>query len=200
MKLRHLEDFLSKNQTTFSRPKIVHEQYATDPHLAACMIWTAFESGDLEDSTVALDVGCGCGMLSMAASQFAALCLAVDIDADVFGDFDYEAFDIDCIRADVRQGLGFLRPGIVDTALTNPPFGTKMNAGIDSQFVEAALSVSRVCYSLHKSSCRAVLEQKLRRYYPKVLAEMSFQLPRQYRFHRQENVDISVDLIRTTLE
>lgn len=199
MKFRHYEDYLSRNRTSFSKPKITLEQYATDPHLAACLGWTAYESGDLEDQVV-LDVGCGSGMLSLAASAFAAAVLAVDIDPDAFEDFEDRA-DMDCILADVRHGLRFLRPACIDTAFTNPPFGTKNNAGIDSLFVKAAMTVSPRCYSLHKSSCRQTLLKKLTSTEDgiqcSVLAEMSFDLPKQYRFHKEDCVSISVDLLKT---
>jgi rRNA N6-adenosine-methyltransferase METTL5 len=195
MKFRHYEDFLSRNKTTFSKPKVALEQYATDPHLASRLGWTAYESGDLEGKIV-LDLGCGSGMLSLAASVFADAVIAVDIDREVFDDFDHE--NIECILADVEKGLGFVRKGCIDTVFTNPPFGTKNNAGIDTAFVHSALAVAPVCYSMHKSSCRQVIQKKFQKQNItcNVIAEMSFELPRQFRFHKENCLSIPVDLMR----
>lgn len=42
-----------------------------------------------------------------------------------------------------------------DTVIMNPPFGTKKNAGVDIQFLKAAITLARkVVYSLHKTSTR----------------------------------------------
>ena len=43
---------------------------------------------------------------------------------------------------------------MADVVITNPPFGTKNNEGIDLVFLQAAKNISSsVIYSLHKSSC-----------------------------------------------
>jgi predicted RNA methylase len=39
----------------------------TSPHLAASFLFTALSNDDIEGKSV-LDLGCGCGMLSIAAS------------------------------------------------------------------------------------------------------------------------------------
>jgi predicted RNA methylase len=121
----------------------------------------------------------------------------VDIDEQVFKDFEHSEYD--CIIADVRQGLGFIRQGCVDTVLTNPPFGTKNNAGIDALFVGNAMKIATACYSLHKTSCRDILVKKLSTDSDgcAVLAELSFDLPKQYRFHKKDCVSVSVDMLLT---
>lgn len=43
-----------------------------------------------------------------------------------------------------------------DIIVSNPPFGTKKNVGIDARFVQRALQLAPVVYSLHKSSTRKV--------------------------------------------
>jgi putative methylase len=93
----------------------------------------------------------------------------------------------------------FLRSGIFDVCVTNPPFGTKNNAGIDGQFVEAAVKVAPVCLSMHKTACRNVLMRRLNAHGSKsqVVAQMSFDLPKQYRFHKDSMRSIEVDLLQT---
>ena len=64
MKRKQLESFL-EDVDQFSAPKMELEQYPTDPHLAASVLFTAQSSyGDLEDKCV-LDLGAGCGVLSI---------------------------------------------------------------------------------------------------------------------------------------
>ena len=95
----------------------------------------------------------------------------------------------------------------IATIITNPPFGTKNNAGVDVAFLEAALALAqsnptlRAIYSMHKSSTRAHLEKKAASWKCKltVIAEMKFDLPAKYSFHKQENVVIAVDLLRFEL-
>lgn len=63
---------------------------------------------------------------------------------------------IDCVLCDVlalpkcgKWGNAF------DTIVTNPPFGTKNNCGIDMLFVQTGISMaSGAVYSFHKSSTR----------------------------------------------
>ena len=130
---------------------------------------------------------------------------------------------IEFVQADLRTGalapqqahgagwgglecLGRLRP---DTVIMNPPFGTK-TGGADRVFLEAAFRALHaraaaaadggggVIYSLHKSSTRQFIERVGRELggpgcVCRVVAEMRYELPRTYRFHRRESVDIRVD-------
>jgi len=55
-----------------------------------------------------------------------------------------------------------LRSKCVDTVITNPPFGTKQNAGMDVQFLRTAIRLARrAVYSFHKTSTRAYLVKTL---------------------------------------
>ena len=64
MKRKQLESYL-QDVAQFSHPKLELEQYPTDPHLAASVLYTAQSSfGDIEDKAV-LDIGAGCGILSI---------------------------------------------------------------------------------------------------------------------------------------
>jgi len=64
MKLKELESHLQQVDE-FDEPKILLEQYPTRPHIAACMIHTMAASfDDIENRTI-LDLGCGCGVLTI---------------------------------------------------------------------------------------------------------------------------------------
>lgn len=87
--------------------------------------------------------------------------IGVDVDADALerakaNIADYE-LDIDLVHADIGGEDPLpLRPGLVDTVVMNPPFGTRVK-GVDLEFVRRALSVaSTAVYSLHKTSTRSV--------------------------------------------
>jgi len=91
----------------------------------------------------------------------------------------------------------------VDTVITNPPFGTKHNAGIDVQFLRTACRLARrAVYSFHKRSTRTFLLKILEEWghQATVVAEMEFDIPQMYRFHNQKSKDIEVDLIRVVIE
>ena len=97
--------------------------------------------------------------------------------------------------------------GTISTVLMNPPFGTKNNAGIDVAFLRAALSLARTnplraIYSMHKTSTREHLKRKAEEWKCSltVIAEMKFDLPAKYAFHRKDNVTIQVDLLRFGLD
>lgn len=63
---------------------------------------------------------------------------------------------IDCIQTDLVHQLDRLKfEGEFDTVILNPPFGTKNNAGMDMEFLKAAIKLTNnAIYSLHKTSTR----------------------------------------------
>lgn len=86
----------------------------------------------------------------------------------------------------------------------NPPFGTKNNAGIDYKFLKRALKLVRSgghVYTLHKSTTRDFFTKKLKKSEEEfgvhvqgdVLAEVRYELPKTYKFHREKSLDIAVD-------
>jgi len=90
-----------------------------------------------------------------------------------------------------------------DTVIMNPPFGTKKNAGIDMKFLEIAIKLSsNTVYSLHKSSTRDYILSKALELGAKgtVIAELRYDLPRVYKFHKKASIDIQVDFIRFELK
>ena len=90
----------------------------------------------------------------------------------------------------------------VDTVLTNPPFGTKHNAGIDVTFLKTAIRLAtKAVYSFHKSSTSSYLIKIVQSwgYEAEVVAQMKFDIPKMYKFHKKDEVDVEVDLIRVSL-
>lgn len=90
----------------------------------------------------------------------------------------------------------------VDTVLTNPPFGTKHNAGIDVTFLKTAIRLAtKAVYSFHKSSTSSYLIKIVQSwgYEAEIVAQMKFDIPKMYKFHKKDEVDVEVDLIRVSL-
>lgn len=265
MKLKQIEQFLQQVDD-FDKPKIKYEQYATNAHLAAHMIFNATNVFDDIKRKYVADLGCGCGMLSIAAALLGAeKVYSVDIDPDALAicrqnliDLGFiddveeeeenseESYDdasdtdesstnsdntpaplpssgeesssessessepydlVEMYNGDVLDEE-FLKStiacnGNISTVIMNPPFGTKNNAGVDVAFIKAALSLKdsnplQAIYSMHKSSTRDYLQSKAKEWGCEftLIAEMKFDLPAKYAFHKKDNVTVAVDLIR----
>ncbi|XP_037093445.1 rRNA N6-adenosine-methyltransferase METTL5-like [Pollicipes pollicipes] len=204
MKLWQLEALLQQLDG-FDRPKVTLEQYVTPPHIAAHLLHTAQASfGDLAGRSVA-DLGCGPAVLAAGAAALGAgAVLAVDIDADALAVARANLDDagltaVELLHADVAHVVDTWR-GRVDTVLTNPPFGTKRNAGADMLFLQAGLRLADTAvYSLHKRSTRRHVARQAADWGARatVVAELRYDLPSTYRFHKRASVDIEVDLWRS---
>jgi len=203
MKLKKLEEFL-QGVDDFETPKIQLEQYATPSHIAAHMIYHMQAGfGDVEGKIVA-DLGAGCGMLSIGAFILGAgHVIGFEIDESAIEVFrnnveEMEIDQIDILQTDVLGDLGKFE-GQFDTVVLNPPFGTKKNAGMDMRFLEVAAKLSNsVVYSLHKTSTRDFIKKKCLEWGLKgsVVAELNYNLPSSYKFHKKTSVDIEVDFWR----
>lgn len=202
VKLKTLEQYLQQVEG-FDQPKIHLEQYATTPHLSACMLYTIQSTyGDIEDKVVA-DLGCGCGTLTFGSMMLgASCCIGFDIDEEALEIFNVNRDDLglegcDTVLCDLVKGLGDRWNDFFDTVIMNPPFGTRQK-GIDLEFVKVGLKLANSVYSLHKTSTRQHILAKARAWgvEAKVIAELRFDLPHTYKFHSKTSVDIQVDLIR----
>ncbi|XP_062862217.1 rRNA N6-adenosine-methyltransferase METTL5 [Trichomycterus rosablanca] len=205
MKLKELESCLQQVDG-FAEPKILLEQYPTSPHIAGCMLYTIHNTFDDIENKLVADLGCGCGVLSIGAAVLdAGLAVGFDIDDDALDIFkqnveEFELPNIDMVQIDICS-VGSLYEKRFDTVIMNPPFGTKHNQGIDMQFLKTAISMSRgAVYSLHKTSTRDHIQKKANDWKVKmeVIAELRYDLPASYKFHKKKSVDIQVDFIRFT--
>jgi len=147
-----LEKFLSKIESHPS-PSVNLEQYTIATDVAATMLYiAAYANNDIVDKKV-VDLGCGTGRLALGAAFLGAeQVLGVDIDRNVVKlafensvkmglkeRVQWVSGDIDIIRGDF------------DTILQNPPFGVQKRKA-DRKFLEKALELAKVVYSLHKHS------------------------------------------------
>lgn len=107
----------------------------------------------------------------------------------------------DFILCDIKNIEKCTLPKKFDTVIMNPPFGTR-DKRADLMFLKAAVKMATtVVYSFHKKSTRkhVVNYAKNLGVYSKVIANILFDLPASYKFHKQDSVDVEVDLIRFVL-
>ncbi|XP_023313135.1 methyltransferase-like protein 5 [Anoplophora glabripennis] len=204
LKLKHLEERL-QCISEFEKPKLLLEQYVTPSHLGSHMLYTIqSQYGDITGKVVA-DLGSGCGALSIGAAVLhAALVEGFEIDSDALDIFsenvdDHELTNVDAVQCDVLKDIPNRFVKVFDTVLMNPPFGTKHNAGTDMKFLEAAIKLSNnAVYSLHKTATRQHVLKHAESLGAKgeVLAELRYDLPSSYKFHKKDSVDIQVDFYR----
>ncbi|KAM6986945.1 rRNA N(6)-adenosine-methyltransferase METTL5 [Aplochiton taeniatus] len=204
MKLKELESCLQQVDA-FEEPKVLLEQYPTSPHIAACMLYTIHNTFDDIEGKLVADLGCGCGVLSIGAAMLeAGLCVGFDIDDNALEIFqrnteEFELQNIDMIQSDVCSLAidGYVHK--FDTVIMNPPFGTKHNQGMDMQFLRTALTMAKTAvYSLHKTATRDHIVKKAKDWGVKmeIIAELRYDLPASYKFHKKKSVDIKVDFLR----
>ncbi|XP_071512392.1 rRNA N(6)-adenosine-methyltransferase METTL5 [Panulirus ornatus] len=209
MKLKELEAWL-QDVMGFETPKVKLEQYETPAHIAARMIHTMESSfGDVKGKIVA-DLGCGCGMLMTGTALMgASASFGFEIDQDALeicqGNLEeMELRSVELLQMDIKDLTStysrFFK--FFDTVVLNPPFGTKRNQGADMEFLKVALDLSKTAvYSLHKSATRTHVTKKAADWGVKmqVIAQLRYNLPSTYQFHKKNSVDIEVDFIRFSL-
>jgi putative methylase len=148
-----LEIFLSQMESQPS-PKASLEQYTISETIAATILYlAAYTNGDIIGKTV-LDLGCGTGRLALAASYLGAQrVLGIDIDKTAIKTAS-ENSEKAGFKTNVQWVLGDINAvtGSFDTVLQNPPFGVQKRAA-DRKFLEKAVEVGNVVYSLHNHPC-----------------------------------------------
>ncbi len=184
------------------------EQYDISPQAAARIITVAWDRGDIENRRVC-DLGCGTGMLAIAA----ALCGAkevVGIDIDPLAletaqeniniaqahARDVVSTRVKLIENDVAR-VDIQETGRFDTAVQNPPFGVQTRSS-DRVFLRKGLELSPVLYSLHKRD--EGVERFVNAYVwelggavqDKIGIEVS--IPHQFDFHRKPKYVVLTDL------
>jgi putative methylase len=178
-------------------PDITLEQYPIPADLAAEILFRAcYEFGDIEGKTV-IDLGTGTGRLALGASMLGAGYV-------VGAELDRRALEIaakTCRRLGletewVLAEIETLR-GTVDTVVMNPPFGTR-RPHADIEFLQTALRIGRVVYSIHKSSTRRHLERWFREHAhsAKRIITTKMEIPHQFSFHRKRMGYVDVDVFR----
>ncbi|KAE9554837.1 hypothetical protein FO519_001952 [Halicephalobus sp. NKZ332] len=197
----------------FENPKLALEQYMTDRSTVVEFMQLVDRCVGIREKRV-LDLGCGTGMLGIAA----LLCEAEHVS---FVDIDPEALEVcketvaNLMEDDESIGesvffntsvFDFVPEETPDIIITNPPFGTKNNEHIDLKFVLAALNMideEGAIFSFHKRSTSDGLIKNVRKEMPKAhgepLAHIKWTLPKTYSHQMLESKVIDVSVFCWTL-
>ena len=205
MRKRKLEMLLEKVKG-FERPDVSREQYATPATIAAELLYFAFMNRDLDGSVI--DLGCGTGVLAIGASllkQDAGLLQAdAGVTQKIIGiDSDISALEtakdnaqslgasVEWICCDVRDVCGHF-----DTVVMNPPFGAQ-EKGNDRPFLDKALQLGCVIYSIHNAGSQSFIESYIRgRGIVTDVVPLKFPIRHTFKFHTKEIAYIDVELYR----
>ena len=197
MKQRTLEIILQDIPAP-TQPDPAREQYLTPAPIAADLLYTALQYGDITDKTV-LDLGCGTGIFSVGAALLGARHVTgIDSDPRLIDqakayaaakhlDIDYVTCDIDAVKTKA------------DTVLMNPPFGAqKANRQADRRFLEKGFEAAAVIYSLHLTKTIPFLRKMIAARSGEISLEKgyAFPIPAQFSFHTKIKAIYDVTLLR----
>lgn len=194
---KELDIFLSKLHKVES-PKIHLEQYTTPSHIVSKILLWAHSYGDLLNKSIC-DLGCGSGVFAIGSAFLGAKKVtAVEKDPESIQiakkNAEKSNVDIEFILSDVSSIFGEY-----DTVFQNPPFGTRIKHH-DSLFLEKSLTISKVTYSIHKSS--KDVRDFIKRYVENLhctitnIVSMDFEIPRTYEFHKKKKYNVKIDVYR----
>jgi putative methylase len=194
MDKKDLEILLEKCEG-YSDPKAELEQYTTPSSIAAEIIWLAYLKGDIEGKKV-YDLGCGTGRFAIGCALMGARKVTgfdVDLSALSIARNNAAKFslEIEWVNADVKD-----IKGECDTVIQNPPFGVHRKEA-DREFLDKALGVGRVVYTMHKAETRGFITSYISK--TGLLTDttrVEFPLPYAYAFHRKPVRRIAVDIFR----
>jgi putative methylase len=187
----------------FEDPRAPLEQYHTPPDLAAHIVHVADLQGDVEGRTV-VDLGCGTGMLALgAALRGPERVVGIDVDpAPLSTARENERrvaarTDVPWLRADATRAP--LCPEDPVTVLMNPPFGAQTgNEGADRTFLETAVDVAGVSYSVHNAGSEEFVEAFAAEEGGEVTHAFAaeFELPRQFDHHEADSRTLDTEVFR----
>jgi len=194
------------------------EQYTISVSVAAQMLYmAAYTYSDIVDKTI-LDLGCGTGRLALGAAFLGAkYIVGVDIDKTAL-----RVASENSISVGLKSRVNWVEANIdtvcgeFDTVLQNPPFGVQRR-GADRKFIEKALKLGKVVYSIHMGTQDSVGSKRktnlskadsvqvsprlfLRRFIDKnggtikAVYPMVMTIPYMFGFHTKEKHKFAVDL------
>lgn len=195
MRQKKLE-MLLQNVPDHPSPNPDLEQYATPASIAADMLYLAHSQDDVVDKAIA-DLGCGTGIFCVGAKLLgASAVVGVEVDPgaiEVARNYcGHEGLEIEFVNSNVTD-----YSGTCDTVIMNPPFGSQTKRA-DRKFLEKALEIGGVTYSLHLEKTHEFIELLVEKLGGKIEMTKSYEFPIQhmFEFHRQDKVEYDIRLYR----
>ncbi len=197
MKKKELEILLQKIPS-FDSPIPHLEQYHTSANIAADIIFTAHQLGDI-DNRIILDLGCGTGIFSIGAFLTGAKkVIGIDIDTNII--------DIARKYAEKNNFKVIYKVQDVkdveikcDTVIMNPPFGAqKGNKNADRKFIEKGFEVATVLYSLHLTKTVPFIKKLITSLRGNINYSKNYIFPIKwtFNFHKKRTSNFNVTLLR----
>jgi putative methylase len=202
LRLKDLEIAL-ESITRTSDHEVSLEQYPTPAGIASAILFAAqMEHSDITDKTVC-DLGCGDGIFALGAALLdAKQVIGIDVQSKALKVSQMNSRmlgiedAVDWVLADVSS---LQLRCLVDTVVSNPPFGVKKR-GADLRFLQKAISIANVTYSIHLAGDknRVFLKNEVEKLGARVTQIETFQFPigRLFDFHKKNVHMIEVDLYR----
>ena len=195
MKKKALEIALQKIPA-HPEPDPALEQYHTPAKIAADVLYTAHSLGDIEDKKV-MDLGCGCGIFAIGAALLGANnVIGMDVDEKAIEIAREYAQNLDMdVDFRVCEIKDFNEKG--DTVVQNPPFGAQKRHA-DRPFLEKALTLSNIVYSLHVTETQKFIKQVSDKLNAKIThtKRYDFEIKHTFSFHTKEKKNFDVTLFR----
>ncbi len=187
----------------FDDPRVDLEQYRTPPELASYLVHTADLQGDIDDRVV-IDLGCGTGMLALAAAlRGPRLVVGLDVDRNALGTAQENTrrvastTPVSWVQGDATRNP--VSPPRETTVVMNPPFGAQDgNEHADRAFLETTAEIATVSYSIHNAGSADFVESFAEDNGGSVTHAYSteFKLPKQFEHHQSDSQVIDVELFR----
>jgi putative methylase len=174
------------------------EQYPVSSEAASELLYMAgFEHNDLDGRVI--DLGTGTGRLAIGAALMGAeSTTGVDVDERALAlakeNAETARVQVEWVHSDIEKVSGRF-----DAVIMNPPYGT-WTSHADTRFLEKALQLARVVYSIHKSSTREFLLQFVTRsgWQVNQARSMRMEIPHLFEFHEKKRSIVEIDLYRIT--
>ena len=182
------------------KPNLRLEQYPVSAETASELLYMAgFEHNDLGGRVI--DLGTGTGRLAIGAALMGAQdVLGVDLDEHALA-LAKENAETAGVRVEWIQSETEKVNGRFDAVIMNPPYGTRTSHA-DTRFLEKALQLAPVVYSIHKSSTRDFLLKFVKKLGAQVdqVRSMKMAIPHLFEFHAKKQAIVEIDLYRIIQE
>lgn len=195
MKRKELE-ILLQNIPPHPSPRADIEQYSTPAVIAADIIYWAYSMGDVAGCRV-VDLGCGTGVFAIGASLMGAEgSIGVDIDPESVKTARQVAEKLGASAVFLVDDISNFS-GSYDTCIQNPPFGYQ-KPGTDLPFIEKALDIADVTYTIHHIDAVEHVRRIARSNGAEVThaQRYKFTMPYTYRFHTKPTRDVDIAILR----